>query len=336
MPTLRCQGRLVDVRPGEVALDALLRAGVAIASSCRAGACQSCLVRVTEGAPAAKAQAGLKDTLRAQGYVLACQTVVDADLAVEPPGAELSRGRGTVSSVEPLAAEIAKVSIRLERPLGHRAGQFVNVVRSDGLVRSYSIASPSSVGDEIELHVRRHPNGQMSEWLASPEAVGAPLELGGPHGGCFYVPGRPDDPLLLVGAGTGLAPLWGVLQDALAGGHRGPIRLYHGARSPAGLYLGDQLAALARKTPTLEVRRAVLESGPIEGPAMDVEVGAVDRLALEAHPSLSGFRVYLCGDPTLVNGLRRKVFLAGARLGDIHADAFVMAPAAAAPVANAV
>ena len=45
-------------------------------------------------------------------------------------------------------------------------------------------------------------------------SVGTKAQIRGPAGECFYVPGRPNQPLLLVGVGTGLSPLYGVLREA--------------------------------------------------------------------------------------------------------------------------
>src|SRR5205085_691623 len=127
-----------------------------------------------------------------------------------------------------------------------------NVVRpGDGLVRSYSLASLHSppglpAGDTLlELHVRKVTGGQMSKWLHDDVAVGEPLELRGPSGDCFYVAGRPVQPILLIGTGTGLAPLYAIARDALRHGHTGPIRLYHGGLDPSGLYHVDELRRLA-------------------------------------------------------------------------------------------
>ena len=61
MPRISCDGRELELSPHDNLLDALLAAGVTVASSCRAGACQQCLVQATSGTPPAKAQAGLKD-----------------------------------------------------------------------------------------------------------------------------------------------------------------------------------------------------------------------------------------------------------------------------------
>ena len=72
MPTLTWEGQSIPVAPGESALDALLGAGVSVPHSCRAGACQSCLVNASAGTIPPSAQQGLKPALIAQGYLLAC------------------------------------------------------------------------------------------------------------------------------------------------------------------------------------------------------------------------------------------------------------------------
>jgi CDP-4-dehydro-6-deoxyglucose reductase len=153
--------------------------------------------------------------------------------------------------------------------------------------------------------------------------AGATVAVRAPSGTCCYEPGTPTQPLVLAGTGTGLAPLWGVLREALRAGHQGPITLLHGARSPDGLYLVDELIALAARHPNVTYLRCVLEGAAAPG----VTVAPLDRALLTRWPSLAAHRVFLCGDADLVLPLRRKVFLAGASLSAIHADAFLHAPA---------
>jgi len=159
----------------------------------------------------------------------------------------------------------------------------------------------------------------MSGWLAGGAAAGESVDVEGPSGECFYVRGREDQPLLLVGTGTGLAPLWGLVRDALGHAHRGPIHLYNGAVSPAGLYLREELRGLAARYTHLEYTASVLEGAPDD----DAIPGSLDRLLKSRLPNLTGWRVFLCGDTALVQSLRKQVFLAGASMRDIYADAFV-------------
>jgi CDP-4-dehydro-6-deoxyglucose reductase, E3 len=318
MPRIVCDGREVEVRSGEHLLDALAQAGISIPSSCRVGACQACLVQATSGTPPAESQAGLKDSLRAQGYFLACQAKPTEDLELSLRGAVALEVPAVIADVERIAADVLRVTLAPGRPFAYSAGQFLTLIREDGLARAYSLASLPTES-QLELHVRVLHRGAMSGWLGSPAALGSSVRLRGPTGDCCYVPGAPEQSLVLAGVGTGLAPLWGVLRAALAAGHHGNIELWHGARTPDALYLTDELTRLSVKHPNVSYHACALES---LGPSA-VTLGPLDELLLNAIPSFAERRVYLCGDAALVRILKRKVFLAGASLQRIHADPFV-------------
>lgn len=124
--------------------------------------------------------------------------------------------------------------------------------------------------------------------------------------------------MTLIGAGTGLAPLFGVLRDALSRGHRGPIRLYHGARNTSGLYLREELQALAERLSLFDYRPSALDpSAPLGGD--------VSALALAEQTNFSETAFFLCGGENLVNRLKRDIFLRGASLNQIRSDAFIPA-----------
>ncbi len=320
MPRVVYGGQPYNGVEGETILETLLRNGVRYPNSCRAGACQSCLVRMRSGVPPARAQAGLKDTWKQQGYVLACLARPDADCEIDTGSAEL-RHPARIKSRERLSPTVLRVILSLDEPLDFRAGQFVTLQRPDGLARSYSLASlPGS--RNIELHVRRVPQGQMSSWLFEGAADGDLVTVTGPAGDCFYTRGRPDQPLLLAGTGTGLAPLWGILQDAIEAGHRGPIVLFHGARDESGLYLTSELKSLAARHGQFRYQPVVLSGPELDG----CQVGPLDQAIVDGYPSLQGWRGFLCGDPDLVRALKRKVFLAGIASSDLFGDLFLSAP----------
>ena len=318
----------IPLASGESVLDALLRAGIAVPNFCRAGACQSCLMRVTAGVVPAAAQVGLKDAFRARGLFLACSCVPTGDLAITFADGVTNCAPAIIREIERFSSDVCRVRLECEGPFPHFPGQFVNLARPDGLVRSYSIASlhwaPGLApgDDHIELHVRKVAGGQMSGWLFDDARPGDAVELRGPAGDCFYVPGRPEQPILLVGTGTGLAPLYAIARDALRHGHTGPIRLYHGALRPAGLYLVDALRELAGRHGNFNYVPCVLNDDDGQGA---FRTGAIDRVVFADLPKLAGWRAFLCGDPGLVVALRKKVYLAGAKMADIYADAFITA-----------
>lgn len=303
-------------------MQALDSAGIRIPSSCRSGVCQSCLVRAVDGAAPAAAQRGLKPELVAQGYFLACQALAERDLSLTLNGSSGASVLAAVSEHERLGPDVTRVRLEPHEPFAYRAGQFVNIERpSDGLVRSYSLANPPGVGRGLELHVRVVPGGRMSSWLTSDAALRQDVRVRGPVGECFYLPDRLEQPILLLGVGTGLAPLLGILRDALAQGHRGRVRLVHGARTPASLYLVDELRALANTHDQFEYEPLVLDDRGRSG----FQVGSIEH-CFEAGPAaLAEHRVFVCGDPELVERLRKRAFLLGAARRDIHADAFMRA-----------
>src|SRR4051812_30140964 len=80
---LRFEGKDYPLEESETVLDCLLRHGQRVSSLCRTGACQSCLLRATDGALPASAQLGLKDAWKQQGLFLACVCRPPGDLVVE-------------------------------------------------------------------------------------------------------------------------------------------------------------------------------------------------------------------------------------------------------------
>lgn len=81
-PALRYGERTVTCLPGETVLDALLRAGIDVAFSCKAGACHTCLSQCTEGRLPERAQRGLSVDAREKGYFLPCQCKAITDMRI--------------------------------------------------------------------------------------------------------------------------------------------------------------------------------------------------------------------------------------------------------------
>ena len=315
MALIEWEGQQVQLASGESVLDGLLRIGVAVPHSCRAGVCQSCLLKASAGRPTPASQVGLKPAWVEQSCFLACVCHPEGNLIVGSPGAGV-RSTAHLLAKSWLSSTVLRVILEPDAPSSHRAGQYLTLFRDDGLARSYSIASLPGEGN-LELHVRIVPNGQMSSWLAQSAVPGAKVSLQGPSGNCFYIKEDDRQPLLLAGTGTGLAPLYGILRDALEQGHQGPIWLYHGAINAQGLYLQAELHRLEANHSNFQYKPALLDT---HGPIADVIFGA--------HPQLKGWRGFICGDPSIVQQLKKRAFLAGMASRDIYSDAFVSAPPA--------
>ncbi len=317
MPTITYSEQSYECRGDESVLECLTRHGVELSSSCRAGVCQTCMIKATTGTPPAQAQKGLKPQLQQQGYFLACICTPMEDLTVTAAdGAALPRLAATVIDKRPFNDAIVRLRLQPASGFDYRPGQFLNLHRGDGLTRSYSIASLPQDG-YLELHVEHIPGGRMSGWIMNELAVEDTVQIDGPHGECFYIDADPEQNLLLVGTGSGLAPLWGIVRDALAQGHRGQIHLFHGSRSRAKLYLMDELRQFAEMHDNFFYTPCI--SGLDNG---GLAAGRANEIALSRFAKLDGWRVYLCGHPEMVNNAKKKAFLAGAAFDQIHADPF--------------
>ena len=300
-------------------LDCLTARGHAVPSACRAGVCQSCLMRAVRGGVPEPAQKGLTSTMVARNLFLACQCFPTQDLEVALADAVIERIEANVSAIERLHDEIRAVHIRPSNPFEYRAGQFVRLFMDARTSRNYSLASVPALDDDLMMHVRRVPDGRVSGWIFEHLAPGDTVTISEAFGDCFYVPGRPEQDILLLGTGCGLAPQYGMVRDALNRGHRGRIHLYHGSRDVCGLYLVEQLSRLAAVHPNFRYRPCISEGLPADG----YWAGTPLDVALEEHPDLTGWRVYLCGNPQMVEAARMQTFLAGAGSSEIFADPFL-------------
>lgn len=249
MPELRALGRTAQLAVGSNLLDALLALGVTVPWSCRAGSCQACLVRCEAGEPADAQPDALPAAMHEQGWRLACQCRMVDDLQVRPFDPALDAARAHVLSLRWLAGEVLALRLMPERPVRYSAGQHVPLWLA-GVARPYSFASLAQADPWLEFHIGCRHGGAFAT-AAKTLNVGDSVGLGQVSGGALhYDPSWSGQPLWLLAAGTGLAPLWAVLREAIAQGHEGPIRVMHLAREA---YWREQLQALQVQHPALAV-----------------------------------------------------------------------------------
>ncbi len=147
------------------------------------------------------------------------------------------------------------VSVFLRAPLAPGlAGQHlvVRLTAPDGYAaqRSYSIASAPGARP-IELIVEKLEDGEVSPFFHEVAAAGDHLEVRGPLGGHFVWCPAEGGPLLLVGGGSGVAPLMAMVRDWHASGVAIPLLLVVSARTWDDLAFRDELIALQARAPLL-------------------------------------------------------------------------------------
>ncbi|WP_331832073.1 iron-sulfur-binding ferredoxin reductase [Pseudomonas sp. LH21] len=302
MPELCVGERQWTVPGGSNLLDALNEAGLSVPYSCRAGSCHACLVRCLDGIPLDAKPEVLAADKREQGWRLACQCSVASDLRValfDP------RSDGLPATVIGLDwfADVLRLRLRTERPLRYQAGQHL-VLWSGGVARPYSLASLPGEDDFLEFHLDCHRPGAFCD-QARQLRLGDVLRLGELRGGALhYDPDWQARPLWLLAAGTGLAPLWGILREALRQGHQGEIWVLHVAHTAEGHYLAQSLQALDGVTVEW-VLAAQLDE-------------ALAGLKLMSRQTMA----LVCGSPGSVERFARRLFIAGVPRNQIFADVF--------------
>lgn len=319
---LNYQGHDYSINENETVLDCLLREDCQISHSCKSGTCQSCMMQAVAGDIPEKAQVGLKANYKKQNLFLSCQCVPTGDMKVCGPDEAGLDVRAFIARKEFLNHNVVKICLKHHDDFECEPGQYLTLVNPEGVARSYSIANDPKFEGVIELHVRLIEDGKMSDWLKDVAEVGSEVVVRGPAGSCFYVDdeGDKDYPIILAGTGTGLAPLYGIVNEALAREHRGAIQLFHGALNEKDLYLVEELRAVEAAYGNFSYTACVLEGEADQ----DYCVGDLQKMVIESLPSdKAAVNLFLCGAPSLVNPLKTKAFLSGLASQKIFTDPFL-------------
>lgn len=322
-----------DASPDQPILTAAKAAGLALASDCEIGDCQTCKAHLKSGRVEFDELAfvTLDDDEIEAGAVLTCVSMAREDVEIELP---YVRGHlipektyaMKVSAVETLSP--TTVSLRGELPRNStftfHPGQYVNIrVPDSGKLRSYSMASDPAKPNSLEFHIRLLPDGQMSNFVRRDDLVGSLVEIAGPKG-IFYLR-EGDDPIVMIAGGTGLAPMVSMLRFvARSARARSPIVLCFGVNRPDDLYAVDQLRELKVLLPNLDLRMAMVEpQGPWDG-----HKGFVTDLVREDDVT-AHTQIYLCGPPPMIAAARKRLADCGAREEAVFAEEFVPSDSAA-------
>jgi len=323
-----------SVTADQTVLDAALAAGILLPYSCRSGACSTCKAKIVSGTiqPVPSAEVILTPEEREAGYTLLCQARATSDLVVESREIRLASDiqvrklPSRVTSITRPAADVAVLQLQLPATETFKfyAGQYVELILKDGKRRSYSMANPPHSAAALELHIRHLPGGLFTDHVFG---VGATqmkereiLRIEGPMGS-FFLREDSDLPIVMLASGTGFAPIKAIIEHMMEQGIKRPVTLYWGGRRPADLYMHAMAQNWAATIPNFRYVPVVSDALPED--AWTGRTGFVHKAVMADFPDLSGYQVYACGAPIVVDSARRD-FVAHCKLPDdaFFADSF--------------
>ena len=128
--------------------------------------------------------------------------------------------------------------------------------------------------------------------------------------------------MLLIGGGTGLAPLMSIMRHVVENGLEREMTLYWGVRSRRDLYAHARLEELARRAARVRYLPVLSEPSSgwagLRGYVHEAVLGCAEPLGLQ--------EIYASGPPAMIEAVRREFPPRGADPARLYFDSFDYAP----------
>jgi CDP-4-dehydro-6-deoxyglucose reductase len=318
-------GHQFTVKEDETILDAAIRQGVNLPYGCRNGFCGDCRAILSQGEinyPNGQPPV-MSDNETDVCYT--CQATTNSDLTIGVTEVIASADIQTrimpckIDRIDRLNNDV--ILLKLKLPEGERlqflAGQYLNFILDDGSKRAFSIANAPHDDAFIELHIRHVSGGAFTDQLFNGMQEKTILRIEAPLGS-YYLREESERPIILMGGGTGFAPLKGIIEHAFQIGVNRPMHLYWGVRSRADLYLPDLPEQWAARYPNFSYTPVLSEPDP----EWQGKTGWVHEAVIENYPDLSAHEVYMSGPPPMIQAGKETFLSHGLSDEKLYSDSF--------------
>lgn len=306
---------------GVSVLESALNSDVCVSHSCLVGNCNECEARLLKGV--VKSLTGEVIDTNDLDPVLMCQVVPYGDCEIEIEYfPELSKIKkcvipAKVNTISFPSPDIAVVNFRLppKAEFNYVPGQYLDLMFG-GVKRSYSIANSPGTSFGIELHIRRVPDGAMSDRVFSQFKENTLVRFSGPVGTFFLRQSQND--IIFLATGTGFSPIKAMVENLISSGDQRKIYIYWGGRFKDDIY--SNLPSLWSTQCDHIFFSPILSR---ENPDWDGRIGYVQDAVLEDFKSLAGKDVYACGSSSMIRDSRKAFEVVGLKRKNFYSDAFV-------------
>ncbi|WP_433625328.1 FAD-binding oxidoreductase [Nocardia sp. CA-120079] len=239
---------------------------------------------------------------------------------------------GTVVECREVLRNLAVVRLQLNQPMQYAAGQYISVQipARPRMWRYLSPAVPANANGEIEFHIRGVLGGWVSPAIVGHTNIGDQWLLGSPLGG-LGVPRNVKRKMLMVGCGTGIAPLRAQLMAMALRRVNPRVHLFVGGHHPCDLYDLEILSQLATANKWLTVTPVTesdenpwwyLDSGePAHTwPGLEARMTGQIGKVVASYGSWSDRDVQIVGSPSMVQTTKFRLMAAGTETKNIRHD----------------
>ncbi len=328
--------KTLTTRGGAPLLFTLSSLGVFVPSACGGrGSCGACKVRVlSDVGPYLPTEVPYisKDEM-AKNVRLSCQVKVKKDLEIEIPEELLyaKKFRATVEKIIDVTYDIKELTLKLIEPseIEFRAGQYIQLrippydKIKEPVERAYSISSPPSIRDRIQLLIRLVPGGAATTYVHKYMKENQEVDFTGPFGEFYARDSKAT--MIFVAGGSGMAPIKSILFDLYEKNvNEREIWYFFGARSVKDLFYVDIFRELERKWPVFHFIPAL--SNPLPEDKWEGEVGLITQVLEKYFKTVIRTDVekegYLCGSPGMINAAIETMTKNGIAIEKIYYDKF--------------
>ena len=310
----------------ESILDAAISHGVNFPSGCQKGFCGQCKATIIEGDIVYDDEIPNSITTQevAEGMALLCQCRAKTDVQLmvseldSVEDIELRTLPCKVEKIIKLNDDVVQLMLKIpgSESLQYLAGQYIDIIHPDFEPRAFSIANAPVNSSTIELHVRVIEGGKFTNYVFNELKEQSLLKIEGPKGS-FYFREDSDKPAILLAGGTGFAPIKAIIEHMIETENNREVFIYWGVRDETDMYMND---------PKLwsdmyeNINFVSVLSEPND--KWKGRTGLVHDNVLEDFKDLSGYDVYACGPPIMVESVASTFIDRGMKKDNFYSDSF--------------
>jgi len=239
---------------------------------------------------------------------LACQVKVKQDMLIEIPEElfNIKEFKAKVTLIKDLTHDIKLVRLSLVEPVEIKfiPGHYVQLQSKpyngvkESVSRAYSIASPNSEKNSIDLMIRLVPEGICTTWVHQYLKEQEVVTFVGPMGDFRLHDGTGE--MILIAGGSGMAPMVPLLAEIAARQIKRKVTYFFGALTRKDLFYQEEMQKFQQTIADFTFVPALSEPTPEDNWTGETGLITVPLENYLKDRPLAEAQGYLCGSPGMI------------------------------------